>query len=252
MSGPNDHESPGGAEAVNKILACAERTLAAGSARVMLHLQWKFPPGQPGRGRRRSTTWRVATGVGKLVFKAWLERMGQGGELGHLTGTGFIEPGRGRYMIDCGAFALLFADGKLLSGRSGRPLRTLPPHPVRAQQEKVFWLLKLLPGTTNARQEASETLHGTVCQKLAAHVDMARASAASGAGLHSPAVERFEDLQALPVTVWIDGQHIRRIEFQPTGPSQLTALDLWDFGVPVDELDWSRLPTFRSPGDAGR
>jgi hypothetical protein len=25
-------------------------------------------------------------------------------------------------------------------------------------------------------------------------------------------------------------------------------LELWDFGVPVDSLDWSRLPSFRAEG----
>ena len=63
----------------------------------------------------------------------------------------------------------------------------------------------------------------------------------------------------LSVTVWIDGQHVRQVEIQiPLPPSQrqqhgsqpfspiLLTLELWDFGVPVDALDWSRLPAFRS------
>jgi hypothetical protein len=105
------------------------------------------------------------------------------------------------------------------------------------------------PDATDAALEGTDTLHGTLCQRLAAHVDLARASAASGEGLRPPLVERFEDLGAMPVTVWIDGQHIRRIRFEHGPPAQhLTTLDLWEFGVPAGDLDWSRLPTFRSPG----
>ncbi len=92
-----------------------------------------------------------------------------------------------------------------------------------------------------------DTLHGAVCRRFAAHVDMERASAASGEGLPPPQVDRFEELRALPVAVWIDGQHVRRIRFEQAPFRRLT-LDLWEFGVPVDELDWSRLPAFRSPG----
>jgi hypothetical protein len=113
----------------------------------------------------------------------------------------------------------------------------------------VLWLLRLLPGTTNVALEGTDTLHGTLCQRLAAHVDLARASAASGEGLRPPPVERFEDLGALPVTVWIDGQHVRRIRLEHSlAPTYVTTLDLWEFGVPSGDLDWSRLPTFRSPG----
>lgn len=72
---------------------------------------------------------------------------------------------------------------------------------------------------------------------------------AAGKDCARPPVDRFEQLRALPVTVWIDGQHVRRIRFA-RGPAsrQLTTLDLWAFGVPAGDLDWSRLPTFRSPG----
>lgn len=78
---------------------------------------------------------------------------------------------------------------------------------------------------------------------------MERASAATEGGLWPPPVERFEQLRALPLTVWIDGQYVRRIRFEHGVPVRhLTTLDLWEFGVPVENLDWSRLPAFRSPG----
>jgi hypothetical protein len=69
----------------------------------------------------------------------------------------------------------------------------------------------------------------------------------AGEGLRPPPVERFEELRALPVTVWIDGLHVRRVRFEDGAPLRhLMMLDLWEFGVPVEDLDWSRLPTFRS------
>jgi len=62
----------------------------------------------------------------------------------------------------------------------------------------------------------------------------------------------------LVLTVWIDGRHVRRVRFEDRAPKDLRAeqrasvakvltLELWDFGVLVQELDWSRLPNFRTP-----
>ena len=62
---------------------------------------------------------------------------------------------------------------------------------------------------------------------------------------HSP---RFEDLLALPVEVWLDAQHVRRVRYRPEHLTE--TLELWDFGVALDDLDWTRLPAFRSPDEA--
>jgi hypothetical protein len=75
------------------------------------------------------------------------------------------------------------------------------------------------------------------------------AVSASEDGLRTPPAGRFEELRALPVSVWIDADHVRRIEFEHE--SRQLMLELWDFGVSTDEFDWSRLPTFRSPGFHG-
>jgi hypothetical protein len=123
------------------------------------------------------------------------------------------------------------------------------PVPDLGQTAEVLWLLRLLPGVTDAAVEGTDTLHGTACRRLAAHVDMHRASAATEGGLRPPPVERFEHLRALPLTAWIDGQHVRRIRFEHGAPAKhLMTVELWDVGVPVANLDWSRLPAFRSPG----
>jgi hypothetical protein len=56
------------------------------------------------------------------------------------------------------------------------------------------------------------------------------------------------DAGALKPTVWIDAAgHLCRVEVHAEGRTQ--ALDRWDFGVRVDELDWTRLPGWDA--DAG-
>jgi hypothetical protein len=91
-------------------------------------------------------------------------------------------------------------------------------------------------------------------------VDVQRAAAANArTGLPSPSGVDSTQPPALVLTVWIDGQHIRLVRFEDHAPRDLEpkqgdssakvlTLELWDFGVPVQELDWSRLPTFHTPG----
>jgi hypothetical protein len=197
---------------------------------------------------------RLAVKTGGLLMRAWWSlatRRGpsRGLAFGQMLGEGFAEPARGRYMIDFGSVAKLYAGGKTFRGRSGRSVEAV--HPLRGGHRvgEVLWLLQLLPGTVDASPDGTEMIRGTACRRLAVHVDLERASAASGEGLRPPPVERFEELRALSATVWIDGQHVRRVRFEGGPPvRQRATLDLWEFGVPVGQLDWSRLPTFRSPG----
>jgi hypothetical protein len=54
-------------------------------------------------------------------------------------------------------------------------------------------------------------------------------------------------------TVWIDDLRIHRFRIvhrgsgRSAGATRTETVELWDFGVPVDELDWTRLPSFRTP-----
>lgn len=112
----------------------------------------------------------------------------------------------------------------------------------------MMWLLQLLRGTTDATHEGDDTLHGTPCKRLAVHLDLEQASGATARGLRAPAVDRFEQLRALAATVWIDGHYIRRVHVSEVLPRELT-LELWDYGVSTDDLNWSRLPTFKSPDE---
>lgn len=255
MPNPTDPEPASGVEAVREVVACAERTLAAPSVRIELHQEFGFWQAEwPRRPGWRGSVLGLAVKTGGLLLGAgWRLFIRRGANrglpFGQMVGEGIAEPARGRYMIDFGSVAQLYAGGKIFGGRSGRPVEAAYPLLRGQRVGEVLWLLRLLPGTTDASLDGTETIRGTACRRLAAHVDVERASAASEEGLRPPPVDRFEELRAVPVTVWIDGQHVRRVRFERGPPArQVTTLDLWEFGVPTGDLDWSRLPTFRSPG----
>ncbi len=72
------------------------------------------------------------------------------------------------------------------------------------------------PGATarhDRRQRRRGDIRGTSCRAIAARIDFERASAAAPDGLALPSVNRFEDLRVLPVRVWVDAEHIRRVRF---------------------------------------
>jgi hypothetical protein len=83
---------------------------------------------------------------------------------------------------------------------------------------------------TDAWYTGEETLRGTVCRSAAARAGSAELS------------------------VWIDDEHVRRIQIEDRASGESSSagkkltLELWDFGVPVDSLDWSRLPSFGTLG----
>ena len=92
------------------------------------------------------------------------------------------------------------------------------------------------------------------CRHLGCTADLSRASQAAAGRIAVPVRSRFEDLLALPLEVWLDDMHIRRVRFSSAeGAEQRSeTLELWDFGVAVDDLDWTRLPTFRSADEAAQ
>jgi hypothetical protein len=238
-------------DAVAEIVACADRTLAERSARIEHRFDWNIsrskPLASPGPVGR----------LARLIGKAVWERVSDGAQFGHGAAEGFLEPAAGRYMIDYGSYAETCADSVTFGGRSGRSLQTL--RPSSRHEGDVLWLLRLLPGTTEARLEGTETLRGASCREYTVRVEVARAAAAAGGtGLPVPSGVEPRRPPVLALTVWIDGQHIRRVRFENRAPKDLEGtpggsaakvltLELWDFGVSVRELDWSRLPSFRTP-----
>ncbi len=228
--------------AVEAIAAARERTLAERSARIELvvELDWASVAQMP--RKRRGGLSRPVISVAKRVFKIATRNV----DLGRISAEGVADFAGRRSMLDAGSFARLHADGKEWSGRSGRPLHTLP---AEAQERPTaLWLVDLLAGVTGATDAGQAEVRGVSCRCLHATVDVSRASAATPGGVAVPEVPRFEDLLAFPVEVCIDDRHVRRIRVRLA--KRIETLESWDFGVALDDLDWTRLPTFRSPGEA--
>jgi hypothetical protein len=233
--------------AAAEIVAWAERTLAGSSARIALRSDFEFS---------RPATQTSPSPIGRLIglaAKAVWEVASGGKAFGPNAGEGFLEPAARRYMIDFGHYAQLCKDGVTFGGRSGRPLHTL--RPSSRHEGDVLWLLRLAAGASEAHPEDLETLRGTLCRKYAVRSEIERAAAASGpTALHTPLGITSPQPEAVALTVWIDEQHIRQIRFEDRvgrgeggSGAKILTLELWDFGVPVHDLDWSRLPTFQTP-----
>lgn len=237
--------SPG--PAVEAIREARERTLAAGSARIELstEITWRMPP-MP--NRRRGGLARPLVNAGKAAGRRLWKLATRNFDWGHNQAEGVIDMAGRRYMLDDGSHARLYADGQEWSVRSGRRPWPLPPglDTVRTP----LWLLDLLAGATEAGDEGTEHVRGTACRRVRLNADLSRASRVTPDGMAVPTVVRFEELLALTAEVWLDGCHVRRLRFV-TG-NQTYTLELWDFSVALDDLDWSWLPTFRSPGPAAR
>jgi hypothetical protein len=256
VPGPSDPEAAGSVEAAREVVACAERTLAAPSARIELRQElrlgqadWPRPPGW------RGSVLRLAVKTGGLLMRAWWRlatRRGPNRDLafGQMLGEGFAEPARGRYMIDFGSRAKLYAGGKTFWGRSGRSVEAARPLRGGLRVGEVLWLLRLLPGTTDASPNGTETIRGTACLPQVHRAHGHGTDRDRRRGRTAPAPGR-------PVrrTAGGAGHGLDRRPARPASPvrgcppeRRRATLDLWEFGVPVGGLDWSRLPTFRSPG----
>src|SRR3954451_12018028 len=202
----------------DEVVACAERTLSVSRARIELsrELVFRWPRDRPRvhrRGGLLRPVGRLAKAAGKTAGKAAWRHWAKEHDPGHLSAEGVIEPPARRHMIDFGSYAEIYKDGERWGGRSGRSLATLDPWPPDRQID-LWWLLDALRGTTDAALEGHEAMHGAQTRRVAAHVDLARASELAQVGLHVPSVEWFEQLSALPFTVWIDDRHIRRVRFR--------------------------------------
>jgi hypothetical protein len=231
--------------ALEALADARERTLAAAGARIELCTDhtWEVPaPVRRRRGGLLRPVTRVAKRAGTHVLAAATRRL----DFRHQSAEGVLDLAARRYMLDYGSYARLYAEGRRWDGRSGRALATLPA--AEHELPTPLWLLDVLAGLNAADDAGTEAVRGAACRRVAATADVSRASAATPGGVAVPTRARFEDLLALPVEVWLDDAHIRRVRFRFEDRTE--TLELWDFGLPLDDLDWSRLPTFRSPENA--
>lgn len=237
-----DKAPPASDAVVREVIARVNATLAAPSARIEYRRETDLGP-RPARPRPGP--------VGRLVRlaagAAW-KRIAPGVEVGelreaffHPVGVGFVEPAAGRYQIDYGAYAQMYIDGELFGGQSGAPLRdNNRSRRAEPQNNDPLGLLGLLREVTQARYSGAETLRGTPCRLVAVLAGSAELTVwlAGSAEL----------------TVWIDDEHVRRIQSEARGlgprhtGSATQTFELWDFGTPAGSLDWTHLPSFRTPG----
>lgn len=231
--------------ATRAIAAAHTRTRAAGSARIELLTDFTFEM-PPTPGRWRGMLLRPMISVARAAGRRLLKAVAPGFDFRHQTAEGVIDLLGRRYMLDYGSYARLYADGREWEGRSGRLLATLPPN---AQElPSPLWLLDILADLTGATEEGTEDVRGTVCRRFRANVDLSRAAKVTPGGVAVWTVGRFDGMLTLPVELCLDDEHVRRVRVLPEHGTE--TLELWDFGVSLGGLDWSRLPTFRSPEEA--
>ena len=230
--------TPDPAGALTEVIACANRTLAASSARIeirddtdlgrepvpALRRPLRRRPGLLGRLTRRA----ARSALARVAPETDPARLGE--SFLHQFGAGFIEPAAGRYLVDFGGYAQVLVDGRRFGGLSGEPLGPryeLRPH--RYRRDDPLDALRKLQGATTARWTGEERVRWTT-----GRVAMVTAGP-----------DEF--------TVWVDDQRILRFRTVERGTgrsvraTKTETVELWDFGVPVDSLDWSRLPSFRTP-----
>jgi hypothetical protein len=182
------------------------RTLASGSARLAYELRVHF---EPGLGARFAT---------KLVRTL----TGQ-------NGTGWIDFAARRHLT----FAM---------DTAWRAPRADDRHEPKAAEDpasrvgSTWWLLDVLAAVVGAVEVGTDDVRGRPCRHLVAYADLAAASALSPYGLAAPAVDRYENLLALPVDVWLHDGRLARVLHTAT---TTCLIDLWDYGTDLAGVDWS-------------
>lgn len=221
------------------VAAAYERTIAATLARieVVFDATWATPS-RP--RRRRGGLLGPALSLGSAATRSLLEHVSQ--RFAHLRAQGVLDLQRRRYMLDHGGYARLGADGNEWAGLPGGAISTLAAE--EPNSPTPLWLIDVLAGLTAATTAGNDIVRGTPCTHLHATVDLSRASRLTPGAVAVPSVDRFEDVLALPIEVWIDDQHIRRVRFSQD--MRIDTLELWDVGSPIDGLDWTRLQAFPS------
>jgi hypothetical protein len=163
-------------------------------------------------------------------------------EARHQVSVGIVEPAAGRYQMvrRNGYPAKMYIDGEHFFGFPGKPLedRDKDGSVALHRDDPLAWL-RLLLGVTQARYAGDETLRGTPCRKVILSkilLEMSVTFRLSGSAEEDPA----------EFTVWIDEDHVRQVMAEVTlsdhSGLETKTLELWDFGVPVDSLDWTRFP----------
>lgn len=214
-----DESDSGDAPARSLLVDRVNATLAARSARMGYHFEIDFGIG----GGLRA---ELIKSIGRAVKKRIAPDMPPIGDL--MSGEGFVEPSANRYQICLGELSAVFSGGQQFVGGAGKPVEE---HNRAPQNHSYLALLDSLRSANSAEFLGEDVVRDTPCRVLSIETEPDEGD-----------VERHE------FTVWVDDAHVRRIrdELVRSGlwgrTRSRTTLELWDFGVPTDMLDWSRFP----------
>lgn len=229
---------------VAEIRVALEQTLAARTARITYAttFTWTLPKtAPPDRGPIRRIVGTAGKAVGRALGGTFLRLVLGRQDLRRHACEGVIDFAGRRCMLDYGSYATLQIGDQVWSGRSGRSIDTLTADPTRVASP--LWLIDLLAGLATAKDEGvDEERDGW--RRLAVTADLSRASGARPGGMPTPAEDRFEKLLDLSAQVWLDDSHLRQVSFHTQEATSVMTLS--GFGTDVDQLDWSKLPTFAS------
>jgi hypothetical protein len=219
------------AAARDEVVTRAEATLAALSARFEVRKEVTAgPAAAPARDRYRHGPFRrLADGAARTAWDHMLPEQARTRlrTAGPGMARGIIEPSARRFTRhqvewDPGMLALA-----MFISRPQQGLDSVPD--AHVEKENPVELLMRLRSVTAARYAGEETVRETRCRKIAVTV--------SGT--------------AAGCTVWVDNKYVRQIRAVTPATQQgvVTMLvtttvtaQLWDFGVPVDSVDWPPLP----------
>ena len=220
-----------GETARDEVITRVEATLAAASARLEVRKEIMAGPATAPARDRRSPFRRLARAAVRGGWDHVVPEQARTLLRPALSGSalGVIEPSARRFQYVVfkqhpSALAQL-----ALGPGAGLGLDAGPPQSAgSAPAEDPLELLARLRPVTAARYAGEETVRGTRCRKIAVTAD------------GTPAV----------LTVWVDDEHVRQIQAVTSKKAKRIAVtvlattmvtaQLWDFGVPVDSMDWRR------------
>ena len=213
--------------------AAAERTVAAGTARILAAWCTGSPlpeaadrrcEGVADLAARRASVLQSLFFTDGLMAKVIDDSHGDPGSLERIKYVELIYDGANAYNRVADRWTAFFL---------------VDPSGPRAVTDPLWPLDALFGASGDAVQIGSEAVRGEPVTRCRLTVDLARADAALSAGVSVPSGP-YRSLAALPAEVWLDAAGLaRRISVcsEPTDAADKqvwSIVELWDFGVTVD------------------
>ena len=213
---------------VTAVHAARRQLFAARTARLALRREPEVPPSELRGQGVLARALRKITGTPGLV-----------------EAHGILDLSQPGAAYDHGQFAVTEIGAGIWGGPSGRSLEALPVDPDC--RPGPLWFLGAVEFLNGAVEDGHEEVAGSPCRRLRVSADLSvsadlRSAETSASMGWMP--DLVPDLSTVPVTVWIDQEHVRGIRV--SGRGQVYTLELWDIGVDVTGFDWTRLSTFRT------